>query len=150
MSEWALRLKYFALKNRKSYFLVCFIYVFWFKKMSDSIIPSFLMSDVSKSLRLLTKNERCEQIAQVAHQKRAMWANRSGRSPKMSNHERFAQVAHQKWATMSKSLRSLTKNEQMSESLVFLSESLICSFFSKNERFAQKTDEWVNSQPCVQ
>ena len=67
--------------------------------------------------------ERCEQIAQVAHQKWAMWANRSGRSPKMSNHERFAQVAHQKWVTMSKSLRSLTKNE----------------------RFAQKTDERIPS-----
>ena len=49
--------------------------------MSDSLIPSFLMSDVSESLRLLTKNERCEQIAQVAHQKWAnhwvFWANRS-------------------------------------------------------------------------
>ena len=30
------------------------------------------MSDVSESLRSLTKNERCERIAQVAHQK---WAN---------------------------------------------------------------------------
>ena len=33
--------------------------------------------------------------------------------------ERIAQVAHQKWVTMSKSLRSLTKNERMSESLIF-------------------------------
>ena len=41
-------------------------------KMSDSLIPSFLVSDVSKLLRSLTKNERCEQIAQVVHQK---WAN---------------------------------------------------------------------------
>ena len=44
------------------------------------------------------KNERCEQIAQVAHQKEG---------------------------TMSDSLRSLTKNELMSELLVFLSESLV-------------------------
>ena len=50
--------------------------------MSDSLIPSFLVGDVSESLRSLTKNERCEQIAQVAHQK---WAN-----------ERFTQVANQK------------------------------------------------------
>ena len=56
------------------------------------------MSHVSKSLRLLTKNERCEQIAQVAHQKWAMWANCSGYSPKMSDLERIAQVAHQTWA----------------------------------------------------
>ena len=37
--------------------------------------------------------ERCEWIAQVAHQKWAMWANRSGRSPKMSDPEQFTQVA---------------------------------------------------------
>ena len=63
----------------------------------------------------------------------AMWANCSGPSPKMSNHERFAQVAHHKWAneriscfferfaqvahqkraTKSKVLRSLTKNERI-------------------------------------
>ena len=39
--------------------------------MSESLISSFLVSDVSESLRSLTKNEWCEQIAQVAHQKRA-------------------------------------------------------------------------------
>ena len=43
------------------------------------------MSDVSKSLRLLTKNKQ-------------PWAIRSGRSPKMSYNERIAQVSHQKWA----------------------------------------------------
>ena len=47
--------------------------------MSESLISSFLVSDVSElltkksdvseSLRSLTKNERCEQIAQVTHQK---------------------------------------------------------------------------------
>ena len=47
--------------------------------------------------------------------------------------------------TMSNSLRLLTKNECMSELLVFLSESLICSFFAKNERFPQKTDERIPS-----
>ena len=66
--------------------------------MSDSLIPSFLMSNVSELLRSLTKNERCERIAQVAHQKlgtmsdslrlltknEQTWANSSGRSPKMS------------------------------------------------------------------
>ena len=62
------------------------------------------MSDVSESLRSLTKNERS-------------WAIRSGRSEEMSD--------------VSKSLILLTKNEQMSESLIFLSESLICSFFDK-------------------
>ena len=39
------------------------------KKISDSLIASFLVRDLSKSLRSLTKNERCEQIAQVAQRK---------------------------------------------------------------------------------
>ena len=51
------------------YFLVCLILVFVFKKMSDSLIPSFFVSDVSESLRALTKNEQCEQIAQVPQHK---------------------------------------------------------------------------------
>ena len=48
-------------------------------------------------------------------------------------------------SNVSELLRSLTKNERMSESLVFLSELLIHSFFHKNERFTQKTDEWIPS-----
>ena len=45
--------------------------VIFILKMSESLISSFLVSNVSESLRLLTKNEQCEQIAQVAHQKGA-------------------------------------------------------------------------------
>ena len=113
--------------------------------MSDSLIPSFLMSDVSESLRLLTKNERCERIAQVAHQKWAMWANRSGRSPKMSD--------------VSKSLRLLTKNERpwanrsgrspkmskWANRLFFRANPSFAHFLQKNEQFAQKTDERIPS-----
>ena len=78
--------------------------------MSESLISSFLVSDVSESLRLLTKNERCEQITQVAHQN---------------------------WATMSDSLRLLTNNGQMSELLIFLSVSLI--FLSESLIFLSKS-----------
>ena len=46
--------------------------LFHSQKTSNLLIHSFLMSDASKSLRLLTKNERSEWFAQVAHQK---WAN---------------------------------------------------------------------------
>ena len=52
--------------------------------------------------------ERCEWIAHFAQIKWAMWANRSGRSPKksnqgrlaqiMSDRERITQVVYQKWA----------------------------------------------------
>ena len=75
--------------------------------MSELLIPSFLVSDVIESLMLLNKNGRCE------------W------------------IAHRKWAIVSELLKSLTKNETMSESLVFLSESLIRS-----------ENQWANSQPC--
>ena len=51
----------------KSYFWVCFFF-----KQAIHSFPLFY--------------ERCERIAQVSHQKWAMLANRSGRSPKMSNH----------------------------------------------------------------
>ena len=61
----------FWLKKSKILFLSLF-YIGFFFLMSDLLIPLFLVSDVSESLRSLTKNERCERIAQVAHQK---WAN---------------------------------------------------------------------------
>ena len=48
---------------------------------------------------------------------------------------------------MSESLRSLTKNERMSESLVLLSESLICSFF-RYKQAIHSENRWANSQPC--
>ena len=90
--------------------------------MSDSLIPSFLVSNVCK---LHTKNERCEQIAQVARRKGAMWANRSGRSPKMSE-----------WANRS----------------FFWANRSWANFFAKNEQFAQKRDEQIpspaNTVPC--
>ena len=75
--------------------------------------------------------ERCEWIAHFAQIKWAMWANSSGRSPKISDHEGFAQVAQRKWAIMNESLRSLTLNERMSELLIFLSKSLIRLFLGK-------------------
>ena len=77
---------------------------FLFKKMRDLLILTYLVSDVSESLRSLTKKERCEQIDQVSHQK---------------------------LATVSDSLRSLTKNEQMSELLVFWANHSFNHFFIK-------------------
>ena len=63
----------------------------------------------------------------------------------MSNHEQFAQVAQKKISDVSDSLISLTKNERMSASLIFLSESLIRSFLEKNKRFARKSNEPIPS-----
>ena len=70
----------FWLKNEILFFSMFYIHFF----MSEWLISSFLMSDVSESLSLLTKKEQWEQIPQVVHQKRA---------------------------TMSDSLRSLRGNE---------------------------------------
>ena len=88
--------------------------------MNKLLISSFLVSDVSESLRSLTKNER-------------PWAIRSGRSEEMSD--------------VSELLILLTKNERMSESLIFLSESLIRSFLGKKQMIHLE-NRWANSQPC--
>ena len=69
--------------------------------MRESLISSFLVSDVSESLILLKSNEWCEQIAQVAHQK---------------------------WETMSDSLRSLMINEQIARFIFeWIARLLFCS-----------------------
>ena len=64
------------------------------------------MSDVSESLRSLTKNEQ-------------PWAIRSGRSPKMSDHERNPQFALQKWVKV----RIPRFFEQIAHSLIFLQKT---------------------------
>ena len=89
--------------------------------------------------------ERCERIAQVAHQKWAMWVNPSGRSPKMSDHKRFAQVAQQNerpWANCSG--RSPKKSEWTNRKFFWANRSF-AHFWAKNERFAQKTNERIPS-----
>ena len=107
----------------------------------SSLIRSFCSNQMSD----------CERFAKIAQDKSATvseslrslrslktnewpWANRSCRSSKMSD--------------VSKSLRSLTKNERMSESFVFLSKSLIRSFFRKT-RAIRSENQWANSQPLV-
>ena len=62
-------LKKIWLKKSKVLFFSMFYIRFIYLKMSESLIPSFLVSDVSEWFRSLTKNEGCEQIAQVAQDK---------------------------------------------------------------------------------
>ena len=64
-------LKKFWLKKSKILFFSMFYIQFFIEKMSESLISSFLVSDVSESLISLTKNER-------------PWAICSGRSEEMS------------------------------------------------------------------
>ena len=79
------------------------------------------MSDVSELLISLTENEQPGAIC-------------SGISEEMSD--------------VSKSLISLAKNERMSESIIFLSESLICSFVDKKRAICSEI-KWENSQPWI-
>ena len=76
--------------------------IFW-QKISEILFFSifytgFFILKNERFAHYLIFGEWCMQIAQFTHQKWAMWANHSGRSPKMSDHDRFTQVAHQKWA----------------------------------------------------
>ena len=60
----------------------------------------------------------------------------------MSDHEQFAEVAQRKWAIVSELLILLTKNERMSESLIFFSKSLIRSFLYK-KRAIRSEIKWA-------
>ena len=94
MSEWAIRFKKFGKKKSKIFFSAFYIRFFYFK---NEWFPLFWW---------------------------AMWVNHSGRSPKMSGHERFAQFAHQKWANERINLFL----ERIAHSLIFLqktSDSLV-------------------------
>ena len=114
MSEWTIRSNFLAKILFFSMFYICFLIL----KNDNLLIPSSLMSNVSESLMLLTKNERCEQIAQVANQK---------------------------WATMSKSLRSLTKNEQIARFFDWIAHLLIFS----QQRAISSENRWAYSQPWI-
>ena len=117
---------------------------FWLNK-SKNLFFSICYLKNEQMAHSLFFGERCEWIAQVAHQKWAMWANRSGRSPKMS--------------AMSVSLRSLRGNEgwwanrsgrspKMSKwvngSFFWANRSFV-HFWAKNKRFAVKTNERIPS-----
>ena len=81
----------------------------------------------------------------------AMWVNRSGHLPKMSDVSKLLRSFTKNelpWAIVRDWLRLLTKNERMSESLVFLRESLIHSFLGKT-RAIRSENRWANSQPWV-
>ena len=98
---------------------IIFLYVK--TKISDLLNPSFLKSDVSEALRLLTKHEW-------------PWAIHSDLSPKMSNRERIIQVVHQKWV-----------NEWSACIFVQIAHSL--SFLQK--KTIRSESWWVDFHPCL-
>ena len=112
---------------------------FFIRKMSESLIFA----------HFLFFCERCEWIAHFSQKKmkevneslishiknERPCAIRSGRSEEMSNVREL--------------LISLTKKEWMSESPIFLSESLVRSFLDKKQKIRSEM-KWANSQPWVE
>ena len=127
-------LKKFRLQNLKSYFIVCFIQFFFYLKNEQFAHSLFLVSNVSESLRSLTKMSDVSKLLKLLTKNEQQWAICWGRSPKMSNHERIALVAHQKWANGS----------------FFWVNRSFAHFWAKNERFAQKTDERIDEFPALE
>ena len=105
-------------KNLKSCFNMSYIR-FIFKKKFEK------MSELLIFAHFLFFCEQCEWISHFAQIKWAMWANRSFRSRKMSNHEQFAQVAQRKWAMWANlSFRSAKMSEWVNHSFFWAN----CSF----------------------
>ena len=97
--------------------------------MSHSLIPSFLVSNVSESLRLLTKMNDVSKSLRSLTKNEQRWAIRSG----LTKNE-------QPWA------KGSGRSPKMGKLLVILRESLIRSFFRK-KRAIRSENCWVNSQP---
>ena len=95
------------------------------------------MSESFIFAHFLSFGEQCEWIAHFAQIKWAMWANRSGRSPKMSDHERFAQVAHQKCV-----------NEQIVRFFKRIAHSL--NFSAKTSNLLRKLERISNPEFVLQ
>ena len=127
---------FFAHKSQaiRSKYLNKILFLYVFLKFFVSL------KNTERFAHFLCFRERCELISRVAYDKRAT-------------------VAHQKWATVSNSLRSLIKNEQlwanhsgcspkMSESLIFRTNRSFTNFFCKKWAIGYE-NRWVNSQPCI-
>ena len=79
-----------------------------------------------------------------------MWANRSFRSLKMSDHERFAQVAQRKWAMrVNRSFRSPKVSQWVNRSFFWVNRSFAL-FWTKNERFTWKSNERIPSPGIIE
>ena len=104
------------LAQKKIFFnhIFCTFFTVFFKKQK---ICSFLLSEVSESLRLLRTNKRPQAIC-------------SGRSEGMSDREQIAQVSNQKMSKWA--------NHSLFEQIAHL-----LTFLAKNERFAPKFDERI-------
>ena len=68
-------------------------------------------------------------------------------SVQMSNFERFAQIAQDKWVMWANRSGCSPKMSDVRESLVFLSKSLIRSFFFCKKRAIRSENQWANSKP---
>ena len=126
-------------------------------EMSDSLIRSFLVRDLSDSLT-------------IAHFLWAMWANCSWLLIFGERPERFGHIAQSKWVIVSESLTSLTKNEPPNAFITVwgkqrfgegveergtaqdsnqgweFTHSLICSYYSNQISDCERP--WANRSGC--
>ena len=98
---------------------------------------------MSEMLRSFTKNEQMSESLRSLTKNEQLWVIRSGHSPKMSDWERIAQVAHDKratWANHSFFLsESLFPSQKTSDSLknIWINHIFVSFFkFKKNKQFA--------------
>ena len=115
INEWMSdSLKKIWQKNLKSYFLVCFLKVFYLKKWAICSFPLFWWA-------------------------MSMWANRSGRSSKISDLLRLLRGNERLWAYCS------PKMSEWANRSFFWANCYFAHFWAKNEQFARKTDERIFS-----
>ena len=89
--------------------------------------------------------EQCEWIAHFAQIKWAMWANCSDCSPKMSGgSESLRSLRGNEWSWVNRSGRSPKMGEWVNHSHFWANRSF-AHFWTKNERFARKTNERIPS-----
>ena len=114
---------------------------------SKSIIFSFAHKKMSDSLKKIQQNLNFWTFLHFFKSffyKQKICSFLLNQVSEMSDREGFAQVAQKEWVILSKSLRSLTKNEQMSKLLTFWANCSFAHFFGKKRVICSKI-WWANS-----
>ena len=104
--------------------------------VGNSLIHSLLICLFAQITQI--KWETVSNLLRSLRTNEPLWANRSGCSCQKSDREQIAQVAHDKRATVRDSIRSLIINEQISKSLVFWANCSFALSLTKIKPFAQK------------
>ena len=131
-----LLIRSFLVSNLSKLLLIAhFWWVTWVICSHQSFLAGLGICSFAHSLRLLKSNER-------------LWVIRSDRSGQMSDCEQIAQVAHVKRATGSESLRSLMTNDQ--QWAIHSGSFMIIEWMSKSLIFSEQIAYLLFSVFCSQ